>query len=56
MWLVLFCEQLEENVSIWIFNLFPYSKQFHCTMSFRKGIEDLMLEFRDQFKGYDDKV
>jgi hypothetical protein len=47
---------LEENVSIWIFNLFPYSKQFHCTMSFRKGIEDLMLEFRDQFKGYDDKV
>jgi hypothetical protein len=54
--LVLFCEQLEKNVSQWIFNLLPYSKQFPCAMSFRKGIEDFMLEFRDQFKGYDDRV
>ncbi len=45
-----------EKCPIWIFNLLPYSKQFCCTMSFRKGIEDLMLDFRDQFKGYDDRV
>jgi hypothetical protein len=56
MWLVLFCEQLEKNVPTWIFNFLPYSKQFRCAMSFRKGIEDLMLEFRDQFKEYDDRV
>jgi hypothetical protein len=40
---------------MWIFNLLPYNKQFHCIMSFRKGIEDFMLDFRDQFKGYDDE-
>ncbi len=56
MWSVLFCEQLEKNISIWIFNLLPYIKQFHCAMSLEKELEDLMLEFRDQFKGYDDRI
>jgi len=29
---------------------------FHCTTNFRVGKKDLMLGFKDQFKGNDDKV
>lgn len=35
---------------------FVFKQIFHCAMSSRAKEEGLMLEFRDQFKGNDDKI
>jgi hypothetical protein len=50
MWLI------EEECPIADFQYLTLEQVFHYVMCFKEGIENLVLECKDQFKGCDDRV